>query len=212
MKPDTLLKSKKSSFFSWGSLRDKFHSMVGSVPLCAAVRFCRERERCWVEDGAGAVILGGVETDREDESIFFSEIHSDGRGALKGIHMKVFEMNKYPFLDYNSSDSAENGDMWPDMTDSKNLFVNAVEKMTEVGKSVLEKNNLTINPILTTPTRDNYTNHILTAASLARYMRASSLALCLSSGCPNRSRKPSYLRRRAHTSIGSQGRSRERQE
>ena len=98
-------------------------------------------------DGAGAVLIGGEETEREDDGIFFSEVHADGAGALKGIHMKVFEMNKYPFLDYDATDPGENRILWPDMIDSKNLFVNAVERMTEVGVSALKKNSLTIEDI-----------------------------------------------------------------
>lgn len=98
-------------------------------------------------DGAGSVVLGGTETDNPDEGIFYTEVHSDGRGAYNGVHMKLFEMVKYPLVDYDATDPEMNADLWPNMANAKELFTQAVIRMTEVSLSALKRNNLTIEDI-----------------------------------------------------------------
>jgi 3-oxoacyl-[acyl-carrier-protein] synthase-3 len=98
-------------------------------------------------DGAGAVVLQGAESDREDEGILCTEIHGDGRGALNGVHQKVFDMSRRPFLGYDVLDAEKNEELWPNMANPRGLYSNGVIRMSEVTISVLEKKGFTIDDV-----------------------------------------------------------------
>ena len=93
-------------------------------------------------DGAAACVISACA--RGDSRIIDTECHADGRGALNGVHMKLFDFAKYPLIDYDPTNPEENRDFYPDMPAPKNLFSNAVRKMTQVSFSVLKKAGLRV--------------------------------------------------------------------
>ncbi len=98
-------------------------------------------------DGAGAMVLRPVETDRDDEGIFCTEVHGDGRGALNGVHQRLFDTSNKPFIDYDVLDFDKNVEAWPNMSNPRGLYTNGVIRMSEVTLSVLEKKGLSIDDV-----------------------------------------------------------------
>ena len=98
-------------------------------------------------DGAGATIFQAVETEREDEGLFFSEVHADGRGALHGIHMGVYDISHQPLIDYDALAFDQNEYLWPKMASPRALFANGVIRMAEVTQHALQKNGLAIGDV-----------------------------------------------------------------
>ena len=96
-------------------------------------------------DGAAAVLVSPAQS--EESRILITENHADGRGAYRGVHMKVFDIGKMPVIDYDPKNPEENRDLFPDMPAPKNLFSSAVRRMSEVGLSVLGKSGLTVNDV-----------------------------------------------------------------
>ena len=95
-------------------------------------------------DGAGVLVIS---PSSDESQILSTEIHADGAGALNGIHMKLHDIGKRPLVYYNPFDFEANADLYPDMPSSRNLFANAVRRMTEVSQSVLGKLNLSVSEI-----------------------------------------------------------------
>jgi len=98
-------------------------------------------------DGAGAMVLRGVETDRDDEGILCTEVHGDGRGALNGVHQRLFDTSHKPFIDYDVLDFDKNVEAWPNMSNPRGLYTNGVLRMSEVTLSVLARKGLTIDDV-----------------------------------------------------------------
>ncbi|MDM8522771.1 beta-ketoacyl-ACP synthase III [Desulfococcaceae bacterium HSG8] len=96
-------------------------------------------------DGAAAVVVSP--SPSEDSRILLTETHADGRGALRGIHMKIFDIGQKPIISYDLSDSEANADLYPDMPSSKNLFTNAVRRMAEVSQSALNRVGYSVNDV-----------------------------------------------------------------
>lgn len=96
-------------------------------------------------DGAAAVVISRSPDERS--RILLTENHADGSGALRGLHLKIFDMGKKPVVWYDPSDFETNAEMYPHMPSSKNLFSNAVRRMAAVGKSVLSRLDLTTDDI-----------------------------------------------------------------
>jgi len=86
-------------------------------------------------DAAAAVVVSPSLGD--NSGILLVKNHADGRGALNGIHMKIFDIGKRPIIDYHPADFESNQAFYPEMPSSKNLFSNAVRRMTEVSLSTL---------------------------------------------------------------------------
>jgi 3-oxoacyl-[acyl-carrier-protein] synthase-3 len=96
-------------------------------------------------DGAAATVIS--RSKNSHSKIFVTENLADGSGALNGIHMKVFDIGKTPIIYYNPDNPTENKDLYPEMPAPKNLFSNAVRRMTQASVSVLKKANLTVEDI-----------------------------------------------------------------
>lgn len=86
-------------------------------------------------DGAGAAVISAARDDRS--RILVSRVYADGEGALNGIHMKVFDFARKPIIDYDVTDFQENADLYPCMPAPKNLFANAVRRMSQVAVEAL---------------------------------------------------------------------------
>ena len=96
-------------------------------------------------DGAGAFVLGVMETDDPRAGIMYTSAHADGNGAMD-LYLKIFEINRLPYLDYDPRDREHNQGMYPRM-DGKRVFLNAVRGMVMSTQAALAKTGLTWNDI-----------------------------------------------------------------
>lgn len=94
-------------------------------------------------DAAGVCVVSR-QPEGSSSEILYSEMHADGRGALNGLHMKIFDTSRRPAIYYDANDPEQNNDMYPQMVSGPNIFTNAVRRMVEVGKTVLEINNIAV--------------------------------------------------------------------
>ena len=91
-------------------------------------------------DGAGAMVLGPLETDDPRAGIIYTSAHADGNGA-QDLELKIFEIKRMPYLDYDPRDREHNAIMYPKM-DGKRVFLNAVRGMVMSTMSALQKTGL----------------------------------------------------------------------
>jgi 3-oxoacyl-[acyl-carrier-protein] synthase III len=92
-------------------------------------------------DGAGAMVLGPMETDDPKAGIMYTSAHADGNGA-NDLNLKIYEISRLPYLDYNPADREKNALMYPHM-DGKRVFLNAVRGMVMSTNTALAKTGLT---------------------------------------------------------------------
>jgi len=91
-------------------------------------------------DGAGAFVLGPMETDDPRAGIMYTSAHADGSGALD-LYLKIFEISRMPYLNYDPKNVEQNLLMYPRM-DGKRVFLNAVRGMVMSTQSALAKTGL----------------------------------------------------------------------
>jgi 3-oxoacyl-[acyl-carrier-protein] synthase-3 len=91
-------------------------------------------------DGAGAMVLGPMETDDPKSGIMYTSAHADGTGAMD-LYLKIFEISRMPYLDYDPRDREQNALMYPHM-DGKRVFLNAVRGMVMSTQAALQKTGL----------------------------------------------------------------------
>jgi 3-oxoacyl-[acyl-carrier-protein] synthase-3 len=96
-------------------------------------------------DGAGAMVLGPSESDDPRSGVIYTAAHADGNGA-QDLCLKIFDITKLPYLDYDARDRAHNAAMYPVM-DGKRVFLNAVRGMVMSTQAALAKTELTWNDI-----------------------------------------------------------------
>jgi 3-oxoacyl-[acyl-carrier-protein] synthase-3 len=92
-------------------------------------------------DGAGAMVLGPMESDDPRGGIVYTSVHADGTGAMQ-LYLKIFEIKKLPYVDYDAHDRAQNVTMYPQM-DGKRVFLSAVRGMVMSTQTALAKTGLT---------------------------------------------------------------------
>jgi 3-oxoacyl-[acyl-carrier-protein] synthase-3 len=92
-------------------------------------------------DGAGAMVLGAMENDDPRAGVMYTQAHADGTGALD-LYLKIFEIRRTPYLDYNPADRENNQLMYPHM-DGKRVFLHAVRGMVMASQAALAKTGLT---------------------------------------------------------------------
>jgi|HEX4318353.1 3-oxoacyl-[acyl-carrier-protein] synthase-3 len=78
-------------------------------------------------DGAGAMVLGPMETEDPKAGVIYTSAHADGTGAMD-LYLKIFEIQKAPYVDYDARDRDVNSVKYPQM-DGKRVFLNAVRGM-----------------------------------------------------------------------------------
>jgi 3-oxoacyl-[acyl-carrier-protein] synthase III len=91
-------------------------------------------------DGAGAFVLGPMETEDPRAGIMYTSAHADGTGAMD-LYLKIFEISRLPYLDYDPKDPEQNLLMYPRM-DGKRVFLNAVRGMVMSTQAALAKTGL----------------------------------------------------------------------
>jgi len=96
-------------------------------------------------DGAASVVVSP--SPDQNTGILHSQVHSDGEGALNGVHLILFDIGKKPIVHYDPSDFDKNVEMLPEMPNPKNLFTNAVRRMVEVSLASLGKLGLTVDDV-----------------------------------------------------------------
>jgi len=92
-------------------------------------------------DGAGAAILGPMETDDANSGIVYTSAHADGSGAMD-LYLKIFEIAKAPYVYYDANNREENQIKYPQM-DGKRVFLNAVRGMVMSTQAALAKTGMT---------------------------------------------------------------------
>jgi 3-oxoacyl-[acyl-carrier-protein] synthase-3 len=92
-------------------------------------------------DGAGAFVLGPMETDDPRAGILYTKAYADGTGA-RDLELKIFDIRNLPYLDYDSCDREHNAAMYPTM-DGKRVFLNAVRGMVTSTNEALARTGLT---------------------------------------------------------------------
>lgn len=92
-------------------------------------------------DGAGAVVVGPVETDDPRAGVLYTSVHADGSGAMD-LYLKVFEIAKAPFVQYDWKNRDQNQIMYPQMN-GKRVFLHAVRNMVMATKTALKETGLT---------------------------------------------------------------------
>jgi len=113
--------------------------VVGAEIHSHALDFTNRGRAVTVLFGDGAAVTVVSKGDSEKSGILHSEIYSDGSGALDGVHCKIFDAGKKPIIDYNVLDFEANEDLFPAMPKPKNLFANAVRRMSEATVSGLKR-------------------------------------------------------------------------
>ena len=91
-------------------------------------------------DGAGAVVLGPMETDDPRGGVLYTSAHADGTG-VDDLNLKIFEIQRMPYLDYDPRDRERNALMYPHM-EGKRVFLNAVRGMVMSTQAALAKTGL----------------------------------------------------------------------
>ncbi len=92
-------------------------------------------------DGAGAVVVGPLETEGDREGILYTKVGADGSGAWD-LYLKVFEVKHLPYVWYDGRDSEERLVKYPQMN-GKKVFLNAVRAMNLSTREALAKTGLT---------------------------------------------------------------------
>ncbi|HEY1551064.1 MAG TPA: beta-ketoacyl-ACP synthase III [Kofleriaceae bacterium] len=91
-------------------------------------------------DGAGAMVLAPQETDDPKAGVIYTSAHADGTGAMD-LYLKIFEIQKLPYVDYDPRDREVNQAMYPKM-EGKRVFLNAVRGMVMCSQAALAKTGL----------------------------------------------------------------------
>lgn len=92
-------------------------------------------------DGAGAMLLGPAETEDPRAGVLHTAAYADGAGAMS-LYLKIFDISKRPYVDFNPLDREQNQAMYPQM-DGKRVFLNAVRGMVMATQEALTKTGLT---------------------------------------------------------------------
>ncbi|MBX3272480.1 MAG: ketoacyl-ACP synthase III [Sandaracinaceae bacterium] len=92
-------------------------------------------------DGAGAVVVGAVESDDEREGVLYTHAAADGSGAWN-LYLKVFDISKSPIVHYDATAKLDAEQQYPQMV-GKKVFLHAVRNMVVATNRALEKTGLT---------------------------------------------------------------------
>jgi 3-oxoacyl-[acyl-carrier-protein] synthase III len=92
-------------------------------------------------DGAGAMLLGPSESDDPRAGVIYTAAHADGTGALD-LYLKIFEVVRLPYIDYDPRDREHNAMMYPHM-DGKRVFIHAVRGMVMSTQAALARTGMT---------------------------------------------------------------------
>jgi 3-oxoacyl-[acyl-carrier-protein] synthase-3 len=92
-------------------------------------------------DGAGAMLLGPMESEDPRSGVMYTSVHADGSGA-EDLCLKIFDISRAPYIDYDARDRAQNEPIYPRM-DGKRVYLNAVRGMVMSTQAALANTGLT---------------------------------------------------------------------
>ncbi|HEY6179877.1 MAG TPA: beta-ketoacyl-ACP synthase 3 [Kofleriaceae bacterium] len=92
-------------------------------------------------DGAGALVLGPMQSDDPRQGVIYTSAHADGTGAMD-LYLKIFDIARLPYVDYDARDREHNQMMYPHM-EGKKVYINAVRGMVMSTQAALTKTGLT---------------------------------------------------------------------
>ncbi len=78
-------------------------------------------------DGAGAMVLGPLDSTDPRAGIAYTDCHADGSGAMN-LHLKIFNIDRTPYFQDRDDDPSGAKRIYPQM-DGKRVFLNAVRNM-----------------------------------------------------------------------------------
>ncbi|MCE9577892.1 MAG: ketoacyl-ACP synthase III [Deltaproteobacteria bacterium] len=92
-------------------------------------------------DGASAMVLGPQDTDDARSGVLYTAAYADGSGA-NDLNLKIYEIKRLPYLDYDPKDRDNNKLMYPHM-DGKRVFLNAIRGMVMSSQKALAVTGMT---------------------------------------------------------------------
>jgi 3-oxoacyl-[acyl-carrier-protein] synthase-3 len=92
-------------------------------------------------DGAGAVVVGPVESDDPRSGVIYTKVGADGSGA-RDLCLTLFDIRQRPYIGYDTRDASANLEMYPQMN-GKKVFLHAVRAMTLCTQEALARSGLT---------------------------------------------------------------------
>lgn len=92
-------------------------------------------------DGASAMVLGPQDTDDARAGVLYTAAYADGSGA-NDLNLKIYEIKRLPYLDYDPKDRDNNKLMYPHM-DGKRVFLNAIRGMVMSSQKALAVTGMT---------------------------------------------------------------------
>jgi 3-oxoacyl-[acyl-carrier-protein] synthase III len=92
-------------------------------------------------DGAGALVLGPMQSDDPRQGVLYTSAHADGTGAMD-LYLKIFDIARLPYVDYDPHNREQNQMMYPHM-EGKKVYLNAVRGMVMSTQAALAKTGLT---------------------------------------------------------------------
>jgi len=91
-------------------------------------------------DGAGAVVVGPVESDDPREGVIYTKLGADGSGAMD-LRLKVFDVTRKPYISYDEAFGSP--DLKYPYMNGKRVFLNAVKAMNQGTRAALAATGLT---------------------------------------------------------------------
>ena len=91
-------------------------------------------------DGAGAMVLGPMESDDPRSGVMYTSVHADGNGA-QDLSLEIFDIRRAPYMAYDARDRTQNEAMYPRM-DGKRVYLNAVRGMVTSTQAALKETGL----------------------------------------------------------------------
>jgi 3-oxoacyl-[acyl-carrier-protein] synthase-3 len=92
-------------------------------------------------DGAGAMVLGPMESDDPRDGVVYTAAYADGTGAMD-LCLKIFDIARLPYVDYDARDREQNRMMYPHM-EGKRVYLNAIRGMVMSTQTALAKTGMT---------------------------------------------------------------------
>jgi 3-oxoacyl-[acyl-carrier-protein] synthase-3 len=92
-------------------------------------------------DGAGALVLGPMESEDPRSGVIYTSAHADGTGAMD-LCLKIFDIAHLPYVDYDPRDREQNQMMYPRM-EGKRVYINAIRGMVMSTQAALARTGMT---------------------------------------------------------------------
>jgi 3-oxoacyl-[acyl-carrier-protein] synthase III len=91
-------------------------------------------------DGAGAIVVGAVESNDPREGVLYTKVGADGSGAWD-LYLKAFEIKHLPYIWYDAKNEEAPSVQYPQMN-GKKVFLNAVRAMNLATREAMETTGL----------------------------------------------------------------------